>query len=346
MTPITTLSYPERLTTFSDHWDDCLTTARQLAAIGHVSDRPPLESLEPGSRCISCSQFVRKELSTRAFGDNGTQDYMQHFRGFRFHTAHCERLQVRIPLEPQALLAGLYASQLGSLVSKFEEMASGKPAREASQRLPQTSSLFSLPTELRLEIYAQILPKLDEVTEVLPLNRDSSRVITRAGYEKTGPRDTTKHNILRTCRAINDEASDLLYSHSTFQFASSKTMYLFLRSIGKRGRQLVHLVDVHCGSREDAMAFALLASCEQLRVLTIRLPRPKILLPRSPLWCVDGMSGLLELSGLEAVKFGHCESAFGCMDDSKPDAEVIRRELTRPRGTSGSIRTINGCLDV
>jgi hypothetical protein len=214
------------------------------------------------------------------------------------------------------------------------------------QRLPQTSSLFSLPTELRLQIYAQVLPHLDGVTEVVPLNRDSSRVITRAGFDKTGPRDLTKHNILRTCRAINDEASDLLYSHTTFRFASSKNMYFFLRSIGQRSRQLVHSVDVHCGSREDAVAFALLASCEDLQFLTIRLPRPRILLSTWPLWCIDGMSCLLALSGLQQVEFGYCESSFGCMDDQKPDAAVIRRELMRPKGTPCSIRTVNGCLDV
>lgn len=323
-----------------------MTTARCLAATGHISDRPPLESLEAGSRCVTCSAFVRKGLSTRAFGDNGSQDYLEYFRGFRFHLPHCQRLQVRIPLDPQALLGGLHGNGFQSLVSKFEKFSPGTKSATPTQRFPQTSSLFSLPTELRLEIYAQVLPHLDDVTEIVPLNRDSARVISKAGYEKTGPRDTTKHNVLRTCRAINDEASDLLYSSSTFRFAASKTMYLFLRSIGKRGRQLVHSVDVYCGSREDAMAFALLASCEQLQYLTVRLPRPKILPPRSPLWCVDGMSCLLSLSGLRSVKFGFCESSFGCMDDSRSDADVIRKALTRPKGAAGSLRTINGYLDV
>jgi hypothetical protein len=123
-------------------------------------------------------------------------------------------------------------------------------------------------------------------------------------------------------------------------------MYLFLRNVGKHGRQLIQAVDVHCGSREDAMAFALLASCDKLQSITIRLPRPKILLSRSPLWCVDGMSCLLSISGLKEVKFAYCENTFGCMEDGKPDAEIIRKELMRPKDTPGTIRTVNGYLDI
>ena len=50
-------TYAERLQTFEGLWDEYQAAARQLAAIGHVCDKPPLEALEAGSRCISCGMF-------------------------------------------------------------------------------------------------------------------------------------------------------------------------------------------------------------------------------------------------------------------------------------------------
>lgn len=340
------LTYAERLDTFQGYWDDHFTTARQLAAIGHVCDRPPLEGLEEGSRCITCSNFVKRELSTTAFGDHETsaRPYGEDFNNFNFHHPGCIRLQVRIPLDPQAILPGLHGVRINELKERWERRASGRPVPVAGRRAPQKSSLFSLPTEIRLEIYSMILPRLDAVTDIVPLNRDSARVITAMGYEKTGPRDLTKPNLLRTCRAANEEAMDILYSNITFRFTSTKVLYLFLRSIGKGGRQLIKSVDVRCGSREDAITFALLASCDKLRAMTIRLPRSVIFSPGAPIWSMDGMSCLLALSGLEQVTFGACEPNH--MTDDKPDAAIIRRELTRPKSAPGGIRSINGYLDV
>ena len=331
MTVQNLLSYPGRLQTFEGYWDRHEATARQLAAIGHVYDRPPLETLEEGSRCISCSAFVKRELSTKALGDSPmtSGSYDEDFENFSFHHPSCTRLQVRIPLDPQSIFPGLHGYRLDRIRSKFEKKATSTNVSTPNLRLPQSSSLFSLPTEIRLEIYSMILPNLDRQTEIVPLNRDSARVITSVGYAKTGPRDTTKPNLLRTCWAVNEEAMGMLYSYTTFKFASSKVMYLFLRSIGKAGRRLVKAVDVHCGGREDAIAFALLATCDKLQAITIRLPRPVILFSRAPIWCVDGMSCLLALNGLEDVKFGPCESAVNYMSNDKPDAAVIRRELTR-----------------
>jgi hypothetical protein len=144
---------------------------------------------------------------------------------------------------------------------------------------------------------------------------------------------------------VNEEAMDLIYSHTTLKFDSTKVMYLFLHSIGQAGRRLIKAVDVHCGGREDAIAFAMLASCEKLRAITIRLPRPMLLTTTPPLWLVDGISCLLALSGLEEVSFGPCGSRFACMSDEKPDAAVIRKELTRPRGTPGDDSIVTKYLD-
>ena len=342
MVNVSLLSYTERLQTFEGYWDDRKTTARQLAAIGHVCDRPPLESLVKGSRCVTCAAFVSQDLSVRTLeATTISHSYAEDFDNFGFHHPSCIRLQVRIPLEPQALFPGLYSYHLNSIRSKFERRSVAPNVPATSQRLPQSSSLFSLPAEIRLEIYKMILPSWDSMTEIVPLNRESARVITSMGYEKTGPRDTTKPNLLRTCRTVNEEAMDLLYSHTTFKFASTKVMFLFLRSVGKAGRELIKAVDIHCGHREDAISFALLASCEKLRAMTIRLPRQVLLFSRAPIWCIDGMACLLALSGLQEVTFGACESHFNYMTDDKPDAAIIRRELTRLKGAPGNYQCLN-----
>jgi hypothetical protein len=341
-------TYAERLQTFEGLWDEHQTTARQLAAIGHICDKPPLEVLDDGSRCISCGAFVKKDHSIRALGDTTSHStfYHEDFDDFNFHRPECIRLQVRIPLEPQAQLMGLYSNRFENLRSKWERRSSGRYRPAVIGKLPQSSSLFSLPTEIRLEIYAMILPSFDEETEIVTLHGESARVITKQGYGKTGPRDLTKPNILRTCRTVNEEAMDLIYSHTCFKFRSTKVMYLFLRSIGKAGRRLIKAVDIYCGGREDAIAFAMLASCEQLRAITIRLPRPMMLFSKPPpIWVLDGISCLLSLSGLEEVSFGDCGPRINSMSDEKPDAAIIRKELTRPRGSPGDDSVIKAYLD-
>lgn len=351
------MSYPDRLATFQGFWDDHQATARQLAAIAHVYDRPPLEALEEGSRCISCSAFVRREHSIRALEGSvsSSGSYEHGFENFVFHLPGCIRLQIRMPLDPQATMGGLHGGfRISDMRSRFERRSTAMPTEAASgEERRQTSSLFSLPTELRLEIYSHVLPSLDSVTEIVPLNRDSARVVTKTGQEKTGPRDLTKANLLRTCKAVHNEALDILYNLTTYKFISTKilsatkTLYLFLRHIGKAGRELLRSVDVWCGNREDALAFALLATCSKLRAITIRLPRPVVLFPGAPIWCIDGMACLLSLSGLEEVRFGDCGPEFKMhMDESKHDAAIIKRELTRARGTAGSVRWVDGYLDV
>jgi hypothetical protein len=325
-----------------------MAAARQLAAIGHVSDRPPLEALEEGSRCISCGIFVQKERSIRALGDVALDSgsYNGEFSNFNFHRPECVRLQVRIPLEPQAMLAGLYSNKFESLWTTWERRSSIRSASAPMTKVSQSSSIFSLPTEIRLEIYAMILPSLEEETEIVSLNADSPRVITKQGYEKTGPRDITKPNILCTCRTINEEAMDLIYAHTTFRFRSTKVMYLFLRSIGKAGRRSIKAVDVYCRGREDAIAFAILGSCESLRAMTIRLPRPVLLFSGPPpIWMLDGVSCLLALSGLSEVTFGDCGPRENSMNDENPDAAIIRKELTRPKGTPGDESIVQAYMD-
>lgn len=335
MADVARYTYAERLATFRLFWTDNQAAAHQLAAIGHIYDRPPLEELEHGSRCISCSAFVKKESSVKALESScrHSSAYEKGFESFNFHHPSCIRLQVRIPLDPQAVFPGLHGGRFNELRRRFEgDNRRSDAGVTRSQRASQKSSLFTLPAELRLEIYRSILPTLDPETEILQLHRDSARVITSAGYHKAAARNTSALNVLRTCRAVNDEAMDLLYAHTTFTFASTKVLYLFLRSIGKPGRDLVKAVDVHCGGREDAIAFALLACCGSLRSICIRLPRPMLLFSRAPIWVVDGMSCLLALSGVEEVRFGGCASALNGMSDAQPDAAVVRKELTRLKG--------------
>ena len=347
MNDVLNLNYFQRLDTFKDYWHSHQTTARQLAAIGHILDRPPIEAVEEGSRCITCSAFVKKELSIFALeGSTGSRSYEDGFSSFAFHHPGCLRLQVRIPLDPQAVLPGLHGNRVEELRRRWERKLNPKAVQEPMQRASQRSSLFNLPTEIRLEIYSMILPTLDAETEIVPLNRDSPRVVTSTGYRKTGPRDTSKPNILRTCRAVHEEAMDLLYCHTTFVFGSTKVMYLFLRSIGHVARQLIKAIDIHCGGREDALAFALLASCNSLRSMSIRLPRLKLLFARSnPIWMIDGVSCLLALDGLEEVTLSGWASSHKFMTDNEPDAEIIRKELTRPKGSPRNSDYVQRYLD-
>lgn len=350
MAPSLSLTYSMRLQTFKGYWDNDLATARQLAAIGHVCDRPPLEAIDEGSHCVTCNAFVKREVSVKAL-DCNSGSYEADLSAFSFHQNSCTRLQVRIPLEPQSQM-GLYNFRMQDVRAKWERRIATQGRAAPSTRAMQSSSLFSLPTELRLEIYKQVLPELDNITPILQLNRDSARVITSMGYNKTGPRDTTKVNILRTCRAVHEEAADLLYSNTTFQFYGkdgTKILYLFLRSIGQAGRDLIKSVDVQCGNREDAIAFALLASCGKLQSITIRLPRSVVFWSHAPIWCVDGISCLLALSGLKQVTFETpemAESKHLFMTDDKPDAAIVRRELMRPAGSPSDTNVIDEHLNM
>ncbi|KAK5699692.1 hypothetical protein LTR97_005821 [Elasticomyces elasticus] len=352
------LTYPERLRTFEGHWDDNEATARQLAAIGHISDRPGIESLEEGSRCGYCSQFVQRDWSVRALeGALGSaHDYRGRFEGFRFHHAGCIHLQVRIPLEAQAVFPGLYGGHsVSETRDRWERMSShARPKLEQDPTVSreQTASLFTLPTELRLQIYELILPVLDDTIEVMTLNSDSSRIATRAGVEKSGPRDLTKTNILRTCHYIHNEALDLLYRHRTYRFASCKVLYLFLRHIGSPGRSLSTSIDVIIGGREDAITLSLLAVCVKLKSITLSFSRATISQPRPPPWVTDGMAALLELRGLDTVHFAkgvqffHVGHGPYVPQDGDISASVVRKELMRPRGEEGGVRWVGAYLDL
>lgn len=340
MLPAINLSFASRMQSFQDQWPDHQTAARQLAALGHVCDRPPLESLEEGSRCIDCGMFIPKETSVQAL-----EGSLASSSPTPFHYPKCTRLQLRIPLETQR-----HTIDYSSLVSSWERRsrAAMPPNPGPQPSLPQTKSgLFSLPTELRLQIYAYILPSLSALTEIVPLHRDSPRVITKSGFGRPARRDATKTNLLLACKAVYTEALDYLYANTTFRFDATRTLYLFLRHVGPTGRGMLRAVDVTCGQREDAVAFALLGACGELRCLTVRLARPRLLFPMAPLWVADGMACLLGVSGLEEVRFGECSKAKHMdMGDDKPDASVLRRELMRPRGSPSGIREVDGILDL
>lgn len=341
MQSASTLSFASRLQSFEDQWPENQTAARQLAALGHVCDRPPLESLEEGSRCIDCGLFIPKQTSVQALEGSLTL-----IASTPFHNPRCPRLQLRIPLESP--LTQRYTLNYSSLVERWERRSRApQSAHEPRAALAQTSGLFSLPTELRLQIYAYILPSLDAVTEIVPLHRDSPRIITKAGLERPARRDKTKANLLLACRTVYLEALDLLYANTTFRFDATRTLYLFLRHVGRAGRRMVRAVDVVSGQREDAAAFALLGACGELGSLTVRLGRPKLLLPNSPLWIVDGVACLLALRGLEEVRFAECSKAARMdLSEEKPDAAVLRRELMRAKGEPSGIREVNGLLDL
>lgn len=338
MNSTSTKSFATRLHSFEDQWPDHQTTARQLAALGHVCDRPPLESLEEGSRCVDCGLFIAKQPSVEALEGSITSS-----SPLTFHKPKCARLQIRMPLE-----ASRATLDYSFLVDRWEQRSRAIPPGSRIQaEVRQKSGLFSLPTELRLEIYSYILPSLSDITEIVPLHRDSPRMITKTGFDRPGRRDKTKANLLLACKAIYLEALDLLYSNTIFKINTTRTLYLFLRNVGHVGRQMLRAVDVTCGQREDAVAFALLGSCRELKSLTIRLGRPRLLFPMAPLWVADGVACMLALSGLEEVKFGECSKAVHMdMSEEKPDAAILRRELTRPKGAPSGVREVDGILDL
>jgi len=267
-----------------------------------------------------------------------------------FHEPKCTRLQLRMPLEATRSAALDYSS----LVDRWERRShptSPTPSSSTSHHpqpsLPQTSHMFRLPTELRLQIYSYILPSVSALTEIVPLHRDSPRTITKTGFSRPGPRDKTKANLLLACRAIYTEALDLLFRNTVFKLDTTRALFLFLRNIGPVGRQRVRAIDVTCGQREDAVAFALLGSCEALKSLTLRLARPRLLFPMAPLWVSEGVACLLALSGLEEVKFGEsCGAQRVDLGEGMHDAAVLRRELTRTRGVASGVREVCGVLDL
>lgn len=222
-----------------------------------------------------------------------------------------------------------------------------EPVKLKADASTPTGSFFVLPTELRLEIYSMIMPVMDAVTEIVPLNRDSSRVVTQMGFTKTSQRDTTKCNILRTNRAVYDDAHDFLFATTTYKFDSTRVLYLFLRNIGSHGRELLKSVDVVCGHREDAVAFSLLAACPRMKSITIRLAKTQLLPPHvgRPIWIIDGLASLLELSGFTNVTFGECKDKI-FLDGSSHDAHILRRELMRPKDADSGIRWVDGIPDV
>lgn len=340
-------SFTDRLATFRGYWIDDDATARQLAAIGHVYDRPPLEALEQGSRCNFCSSFVKREDSVRAF-QGPVSEASRAFEAIRLHCdPRCPHIGTRNPLDGKNTNSDIGGkSRFEALRKRFERRSTDASEPIISiARHSQKSSFFSLPTELRLEIYSMLMPRLDKVTAIVPLNGDSERVVTEAGHSKRRSRDTTKINIMLTCRDVYEEALDTLFMNTTYKFGSPKIMYLFLRNIGEHGRRLLKAVDIICGIREDAIAFALLGSCAKLRAITIRLPRPMLLYSRPPVWQVDGMACMLSLSGLETVTLAECNPTTRHLGDNPHDAAIVKRELMRPKNKRSSIRWVSGAID-
>ena len=65
-------------------------------------------------------------------------------------------------------MGGLHGGfKIQSMVSRWERRMANPLGAAPATELPQSSSLFSLPTELRLQIYSLILPYLDAVTEIV-----------------------------------------------------------------------------------------------------------------------------------------------------------------------------------
>lgn len=337
-------SYLDRLRTFDDYWTDARATARQLAAIGHVADRPPLESIEEGSRCISCSHFVAKDTSVLILEGDVNPEKFDTLDVPEFHRAGCIRLQVRLPFEqPQWFIDS--SSMHGSFkarVSRFETQSRQEQAEASSGSTRFKARFFSLPTEIRLQIYQQILPACESTTEIVQVDRDSMRITTAQALHRPRAHDPTQSSILRVCHTTYHEVLDLIFSHRTFVFASSKLLYMFLRRIGRPGRSLLRSIDCTFGQREDAVTFALLSTCDALEHVSLHLGRQELMLAYAPLWVEDGVACLLDINGLRGVEYASKGNLLA--QGNSHDAVVVRRELTRERGSPCMVATMNGRL--
>jgi hypothetical protein len=270
-------------------------------------------------------------------------------------------LQIRIPLEWQTISVdsrGVKTSlDFNTMRKRFEtsnrDQTDLPEPRPPANTAPKTN-LFSLPVELRLQIYSLLLPRLPRVTSIVPLHRDSNRVVTLAGRNRIGQRDLTQTNLLATCKAIHHEALYFLFHKRVFRFeslssnnfnaTSSKTLYLFLRHIGARGRAELESVDICLGGREDAIAFALLASCHNLKSIKIRHAKRYIIAAYAPVWHLEGISSLLALRDIKNIEFGVIEGSGEevCLQASDQDAQVVARELRKRRGEPSGIRFVDG----
>jgi hypothetical protein len=346
----TSLSLPERLLSFEGYWNEDEATARQLAAMGHVYDRPPLAALEEGTYCISCNAFVKREDSIATLQESLFKKSSRRDSGpktFKFHHATCMRLQVRIPLD-------IHTSP-GQLAHHFKHDNWSHRLEQQTPMVDSTNTtlskvegyrLLALPTEIKMQIYSMIIPTMDRVTSITAADREGTRLSTPHSVQQPCHDNESSLHLLRSCRAILYDAQDVLFHATTYRFESTKLMYLFLRHIGSHGRQLLRSVDVVCGSREDAIAFALLAACPKLNSITIRMCKGKLLPGIScSLWVLDGVACLLELSGLETVTFGECGFSAHLREDMH-DGRIVRRELTRLRGDPSGIRWVNGFPDL
>lgn len=240
------LSYAERLDTFKDsYWDDSMATARQLAAMGHASDRPPLESLEQGSRCISCSFFMSKRSSIEWLDGSINHDAFLMAQHHDFHHERCERLAIRMPHRTPGNL---------HLTTKFLKRSARKSClqytnnRFVLQDSGADESLFwRLPVELRLQIYSYVLPKLKKNLAIVLRSATSLQLAIFTGFQAFTGRRPGGLQLLKTCQTMHDEALGDIYERTLFRFESTKLLYIFLRRIGQRGRRLLKAVDVRCG---------------------------------------------------------------------------------------------------
>lgn len=110
-----------------------------------------------------------------------------------------------------------------------------KPCAEIEPSEKKTLGLFDLPPELRNRIYPDLLQAPDEI---------------EVGYADPGLQirgsvagHTIHPHILATCRAVNGEATPVLYGANEFKIQSSECTYLparFVRRIGTRVSLIRH----------------------------------------------------------------------------------------------------------
>ncbi|KAK7422957.1 hypothetical protein QQX98_001247 [Neonectria punicea] len=127
------------------------------------------------------------------------------------------------------------------LTSQTKQGVDSDPGREPGDpSAEKTVSFFTLPVEVRLEIYNLLL-----VSRFRP--DDYNRWSQEAGVQKPISPFMLKNlgpHILRTCKRINGEANPILYSHNEFRITGPGETLRFLAQIAPRNVKLLRMLQI------------------------------------------------------------------------------------------------------
>ncbi|KAK7424171.1 hypothetical protein QQZ08_008777 [Neonectria magnoliae] len=127
------------------------------------------------------------------------------------------------------------------LTRKAEQGVDSDTGREPGEfSAEKTVSFFTLPIEVRLEIYNLLLVSRFCANDSAPWSQEVGvqKPISPFMLKNLGP------HILQTCRRINDEANPILYSHNEFRITGPGETLRFMAQIGPRNVKLLRMLQI------------------------------------------------------------------------------------------------------